>query len=55
MFNELKEMFEDDYICTKRFCIKPFTLLWWVIRTGQTMLIVAGLFGFYCLMWIVLV
>lgn len=55
MFNELKEMFNDDYIYTKRFCIKPFTLLWWIIRTGQTMLIVAGLWMFYVLMYAVLV
>lgn len=53
MFNELKEMFKDDYIRTKRFRIRPFSLLWWLIRCGQAMLGVAGFFGFYMLMWLV--
>ena len=54
MLNELKKMFEDDYIHTKRFRIKPFSLLWWVIRSGQAILVVAGFFVFYMMMWSVL-
>jgi hypothetical protein len=54
MFQEFKEFFEDDYIRTKWFRAKPFTLLWWVIRGGQAMLGVAGFFGIYTLMWLAL-
>ena len=54
MLNELKKMFKDDYIRTKRFRIKPFSLLWWVIRCVQAILVVAGFFVFYIMMWSVL-
>lgn len=54
MFRELKDFFEDDYIKTKWFRAKPFTLLWWIIRIGQTALTVVGLWGFYVLMWLAL-
>ncbi len=51
MFQKFKEFFKDDYIRTKRFRIKPFSLLWWVIRGGQAILVVAGFFVFYMMMW----
>ena len=54
MFQKFKEFFKDDYIRTKRFRIKPFSLLWWLIRSGQVILVVAGFFVFYMMMWFML-
>lgn len=54
MFQDFKEFFEDDYICTKRFRIKPLSLLWWAIRGGQALLGLVGFFGIYALMWLAL-
>ena len=54
MFQKFKEFFKDDYIRKKRFRIKPFSLLWWLIRSGQVILVVAGFFVFYMMMWFML-
>ena len=50
----MREWYGDDYIETKHSYIKPFNLLWWIIRTVQSLGIVAGLWIWYVLMWAVL-
>ena len=50
----MREWYGDDYIETKHGYIRPFSLLWWIIRTAQSLGIVAGLWVLYVLMWTVL-
>lgn len=54
MIDTTRELYGDDYIKTKHGYIRPFSLLWWVIRTAQSLGVVAGLWVFYVLMWAVL-
>ena len=50
----MREWYGDDYIEIKHGYIRPFSLLWWIIGTAQSLGIVAGLWMFYVLMWTVL-
>lgn len=52
MFEEIKSIFADDYIYIKRKKIRPFSLMWWVIRTGQTILCILFVYLLYCCAWI---
>lgn len=54
MIDTTRELYGDDYIKTKHGYIRPFRLLWWVIRTAQSLGVVAELWVFYVLMWAVL-
>lgn len=50
----MREWYGDDYIEIKHGYIRPFSLLWWIIRIAQSLGIVAWLWVLYVLMWTVL-
>lgn len=54
MWQEFKELFEDDYIKVGKYRAVPFGPAWWIIRIGQGALGVFGFYAFYILMWILL-
>lgn len=51
----MRECYGDDYIKTKHGYIRPFSLLWWIIRMAQSLGMVVWLWVWYVLMWAVLV
>ena len=46
----MRECYGDDYIKTKHGYIRPFSLLWWIIRTAQSLGMVVWLWVWYVLM-----
>lgn len=50
----MREWYSNDYIEMKHGYIRPFSLLWWIIRTAQSLGVVAGLWIWYVVMWAVL-
>lgn len=53
MWQEIKDTFRDDYIYLKHRKIRPFSLLWFLIRIGQCSICIIALYAFYCGMWII--
>ena len=51
MFHEFVEIFKNDYINCGRLWVRPFSLAWWAVRIGQMTAMVAGMYLFYCGMW----
>lgn len=53
MWQEIKDTFRDDYIYLKHRKVRPFSLLWFLIRIGQCNICIIALYAFYCGMWII--
>lgn len=54
MFEELYDLFKDDYIKVGRYWAKPFGPAWWIIRIAEGLIGVFGFYAFYILMWVLL-
>lgn len=55
MIKEFKEVFSNDYIKIGRHRIRPFSILWWIIRVEQGICGIAGLYLLYCCLWALLI
>ena len=51
---EFIEFLRDDGIDVGRWHIRCFSPLWWLVRAGQGILGVAGVYVFYILLWLVM-
>lgn len=54
MWQEFKELFEDDYIKVGKYKAVPFGPAWWIIRIGEVALGVAWGYVVYMGMWLIL-
>lgn len=53
MFNEFKEVFANDYIRMGRKVIRPFSIMWWVVKTLNCFVAIVGMYAIYCTIWMI--
>lgn len=51
MFNEIREIFADDYIRIFSKKIRPFSLVWWFIKIFYCVIAISFVYLFYCAIW----
>lgn len=54
MFHEFQVVFQDDYIRIGKRKIRPFSLLWWIIRFLQVVCGIGGMYLLYCSLWVLM-
>ena len=50
----MREILRQDYIKIGKYKVRPFSILWWVIRIFNCLMVFGGMYIFYILMWITL-
>lgn len=52
MLNDFKAVFFNDYIKVGNKRIRPFSIAWWIIKMGQVMCGIGGMYLLYCNLWL---
>lgn len=51
MLQDFKNIFQDDYIKFRYYKVRPFSIIWWIIKTLQIIGAVIAMWSFYIILW----